>query len=219
MNARTHIFELSVEGRQIEEVSLSIFHTLLFYRSVGKFHYKQEAHYSVGSVGFEDVHCDFVDSSYIRCACSDLDKDVRREVTSFADGILNSESSNSGQITLEFYQKKKAMIFTECIPWERWSLKLDLIRLNIEQERQKYREKLGELLTEKIIYINNVMNQPEYVPKMPNHSELDYVFDSRYSDVQPYLYRIYSETNVPAANTVSATFKKLMDLAFQGNHS
>ncbi|GAB6032780.1 hypothetical protein CHUAL_011642 [Chamberlinius hualienensis] len=211
MNARSRTFELSVEGRQVEEVSLSIFHTLLFYRSVGKFQYKREASYVVGSVGFEDVDCDFVDLSYVRCACPELDQNVRRDVTLFADKILNSEASHSGQISLEFYQKKKGVLSYECIPWEIWTLKLNLITLNIEQERQKYREKMGELLAEKIVYINDVMNSNEYVPKMPNQSDLELIFDTQYRDVQPYLFRIHSETNIAATYTVASTLKKLLD--------
>jgi autophagy-related protein 101 len=57
-------------------------------------------------------------------------------------------------------------------------------------ERQVCREKVGDMLTEKILYIAEVMNRHEYVPKMPNQSELDLVFDTSYPDVQPYLFRV-----------------------------
>lgn len=30
-----------------------------------KFHYKQEGTYSIGTVGVEDVDCDFVDFTYV----------------------------------------------------------------------------------------------------------------------------------------------------------
>ena len=87
MNARTQIFELvskndyllqyvclnlyyiflfqSVEGRQVDEAVASIFHTVLFHRSLGKFRYKQEGSYSVGTVGYLDVDCDFIDFTYV----------------------------------------------------------------------------------------------------------------------------------------------------------
>jgi hypothetical protein len=56
----------TVEGRQVDEAVASIFHTVLFHRSLGKFRYKQEGSYSVGTVGYEDVDCDFIDFTYVR---------------------------------------------------------------------------------------------------------------------------------------------------------
>jgi len=56
----------TVEGRQVDEAVASIFHTVLFHRSLGKFKYKQEGSYSVGTVGYEDVDCDFIDFTYVR---------------------------------------------------------------------------------------------------------------------------------------------------------
>lgn len=55
----------ALEGRQVEEAVTSLFHTLLFHRTLGKFHYKQEGNYCVGTVGFEDVECDFIDLTYV----------------------------------------------------------------------------------------------------------------------------------------------------------
>jgi autophagy-related protein 101 len=52
------------------------------------------------------------------------------------------------------------------------------------------REKVGDLLTEKIMYIAEVMNRHEYVPKMPNQSELDLIFDTTFPDIQPYLFKV-----------------------------
>jgi hypothetical protein len=56
----------TVEGRQVDEAVASIFHTVLFHRSLGKFSYKQEGSYSMGTVGYEDVDCDFIDFTYVR---------------------------------------------------------------------------------------------------------------------------------------------------------
>jgi autophagy-related protein 101 len=55
----------TVEGRQVDEAVASIFHTVLFHRSLGKFKYKQEGSYSVGTIGYEDVDCDFIDFTYV----------------------------------------------------------------------------------------------------------------------------------------------------------
>ncbi|XP_013404830.1 autophagy-related protein 101-like [Lingula anatina] len=131
MNARSQIFELSVEGRQIDEVVASIFHTILFHRTLGKFRYKAEGSYSIGTVGMVDVDCDFVDFTYVRAASSEIDQAIKREMAAFRDALRNNENATSGQISLEFYQKKRARwpFPAECIPWEVWTLKLDIIGL------------------------------------------------------------------------------------------
>jgi len=45
-------------------------------------------------------------------------------------------------------------------------------------------------LAEKVLYIADIMNRHEYVPKMPNQTEVDLVFDTACIDVQPYLHRV-----------------------------
>lgn len=49
----------------MDEAVLSLFHTLLFHRSTGKFHYKNDDTYAVGTIGFQDVDCDFIDFTYV----------------------------------------------------------------------------------------------------------------------------------------------------------
>ena len=211
MNARTQVFELSVEGRQIEEVVESIFHTLLLHRTLGKFHYKQEGSYSIGTVGIVDVDCDFIDFTYVRTASGELDRKLKSQVSFFRDTLRSQDGPGSGQISLEFYQKKKTrwLFSTECIPWEVWTIKLDILTLSNESERQLLREKLGEFLAEKVMYVAEAMNRHEYVPKMPNQSELDLVFDTTITDVQPYLYRISHQTTTPPSS-VSNTMRKFL---------
>ena len=91
MNARTQVFEMvsfsscyvintkhvllpllllfiilqALEGRQVEEAVSCLFHSLLFHRTLGKFHYKQEGNYCVGTVGYQDVDCEFIDLTYV----------------------------------------------------------------------------------------------------------------------------------------------------------
>lgn len=212
MNARAHVFELSVEGRQVDEVVQSLFHSLILQRTLGKFHYKQEGSYSIGTLGFVDEDCDFIDFTYVRVASDVLNRNVRKEVTVFSESLTGGTAAASGQISLEFYQRKRARwpFPAECIPWEVWTIKLDIITLNNEHERQIFREKLAELLAEKTLYIADIMNRHEYVPKMPNHSELDLIFDTTYIDVQPYLHRISHQINGPASSSVSTTMRKFL---------
>lgn len=58
-------FLQTVEGHQVDEAVASIFHTVLFHRTLGKFRYKEEGNYSVGTIGYSDVDCDFIDFTYV----------------------------------------------------------------------------------------------------------------------------------------------------------
>uniref|UniRef100_A0A8C9NJT6 Autophagy-related protein 101 n=2 Tax=Serinus canaria TaxID=9135 RepID=A0A8C9NJT6_SERCA len=173
MNCRAEVLEVSVEGRQVEEAMLAVLHTVLLHRSTGKFHYKKEGTYSIGTVGTQDVDCDFIDFAYVRVSSEELDRALRKAVGEFKDALRSSGSDGMGQISLEFYQKKKSRwpFSDECIPWELWTIKVNVVNLANEQERQICREKVGEKLCEKIINIVEVMNRHEYLPKMPTQSE------------------------------------------------
>jgi len=121
----------------VEEAVSSLFHTLLFHRTLGKFHYKQEGNYCVGTVGYEDVDCDFIDLTYViyysrpiyiksyqsfntfliikqvRCSSGEIQKIVHKEATAFSECLRSREretqgQARSGHISLTFYQMKKA---------------------------------------------------------------------------------------------------------------
>lgn len=213
MNARSQIFEFTLEDRQINETLASIFHTVLFHRSLGKFMYSGDSSYSVGTIGTQDIDCDFIDFTYVCCSSPTLDRALRKEINNFSEQLRSHESCGAGQISLEFFQKKKNRwpFQTESIPWEVWTIRLDLLELNNEDERQEYRERIGDLLTEKILYITEVMNRHDYVPKMPAQTELDLIFDTTHPDVQPYLFKFKFSTSSGAASTsVKSTMQKII---------
>lgn len=212
MNARSQVFELEMEGRQVDEAIASIFHTVLFHRSLGKFMYTGDTTYSVGTIGHTDVDCDFIDFTYVCCTSQNLDRTIKREISNFSQQLRNNDSSGTGQISLEFFQKKRNRwpFQAECIPWEVWTVRLELINLYTEDERLVCREKVGDMLTDKILYITEVMNRHDYVPKMPNRQELDLIFDTTYTDVQPYLFKFKFSTAGPSSSSVSNTMKKLI---------
>uniref|UniRef100_A0A674HC05 Autophagy-related protein 101 n=1 Tax=Taeniopygia guttata TaxID=59729 RepID=A0A674HC05_TAEGU len=195
MNCRAEVLEVSVEGRQVEEAMLAVLHTILLHRSTGKFHYKKEGTYSIGTVGTQDVDCDFIDFAYVRVSSEELDRALRKAVGEFKDALRGSGSDGMGQISLEFYQKKKSRwpFSDECIPWELWTIK-----------------KVGEKLCEKIINIVEVMNRHEYLPKMPTQSEVDNVFDTSLKDVQPYLYKISYQITDSLGTSVTTTMRRLI---------
>lgn len=213
MNARSQIFELTVEGRQADEAVASIFHTVLFHRSLGKFFYNSEDNYSIGSIGYTDVDCDFIDLTYVCCSSEALDRTIKREISCFSEQLRGNEGTGTGQISLEFFEKRpnRWLFQAECVPWEVWTVRLELITLNNENERQLCREKVGELLTDKVFYITEVMNRHDhYLPKTPSQSDLDTVFDTSYDDIQPYLFKVnYSIAGPSASSSVGSTMKKL----------
>uniref|UniRef100_A0ABI7ZJA9 Autophagy-related protein 101 n=1 Tax=Felis catus TaxID=9685 RepID=A0ABI7ZJA9_FELCA len=212
MNCRSEVLEVSVEGRQVEEAMLAVLHTVLLHRSTGKFHYKKEGTYSIGTVGTQDVDCDFIDFTYVRVSSEELDRALRKVVGEFKDALRNSGGDGLGQMSLEFYQKKKSRwpFSDECIPWEVWTVKVHVVALATEQERQICREKVGEKLCEKIINIVEVMNRHEYLPKMPTQSEVDNVFDTGLRDVQPYLYKISFQITDALGTSVTTTMRRLI---------
>lgn len=149
-----------------------------------------------------------------------MQKIVTKEASAFSECLRSQEretqgQARSGHISLTFYQIKKARwpFPSESIPWEVWNLRMEIMTLASEigkrkkhsaypnrhrkieffflfVERQLYREKVGELLAEKILYIAESMNRPSYVPKMPNQPELDLIFDTSFVDIQPYLFKV-----------------------------
>jgi len=88
---------------------------------------------------------------------------------------------------------------------------VEIVTLSNEQERQQWREKLGEVLSEKALYVAEVMNRQEFVPKMPNYTDLELVFDTSYADVQPYLFKVCYSTASPGGQSVGlTTVRKLL---------
>lgn len=211
MNARSQVFELAMEGHMVDEALASIFHTILFHRSLGKFVYSGETTYSVGSVGFADVDCNFIDMTYVSCSSDELDKTLKRDIHAFSEQLRSNDSLGAGQITLEFFEKKKRWVRTpESVPWEIWTVHLELIHCNDPDERCFQRERIGEVLTDKILYISNLMNKQDYLPKMPSQSELDFVFDTSYTTIQPYLFKCKYSTAGPCESSVGHSMKKFI---------
>ncbi len=171
----------------------------------------------------------------VRVASDELKNKLRRSIDEFRDLLRSPESSGCGQITLEFFEKKRATMpfMSENIPWEVWTVKLNVVQLANEHgklpelknlffgvffvfliasvsfernsskhglftstlyfsvaERQIAREQVGELLSEKIMFIAESMNRHEYTPKIPDKKDLDLVFDTEFSDIQPYLHKV-----------------------------
>ncbi len=60
-----------------------------------------------------------------------LAEKVKASIEEFRDLLRGPESTGYGQISLEFYERKRgAMLFmSENIPWEVWTIKLQVVNL------------------------------------------------------------------------------------------
>lgn len=196
MNTQLETFDLKVEGNQVVEAVASIFHTVLFHRCMGKFWYNQDgSYYSKGTVGFLEVDCDFIDLTYIACSSETLNNRLKDTIVQFSNDLRGPDglTLQSGQISLEFFEKKKRPVwqfYPGNIPWEMWSINVELIKHNSELQHIKFREELSELLTEKLLLVTEILNSPRYVPDMPKEDEVDCVFDSSFPDINPYNFKV-----------------------------
>ncbi|XP_045448110.1 autophagy-related protein 101-like [Melitaea cinxia] len=213
MNARSIKFEMSMEGMQVEEVVASIFHTVLFHRSSGKFTYNSEESYSIGTISYIDVDCEFLDFTYVSCQSEALGCVVNREITAFSQLLRGADATPPyGSISLEFYQKRRGRwpFQPESVPWEIWTVCCELTQSKNERDRHTRQERVIEMLQDKIVYVTDIINRYEYVPKMPSRSDADLIFDTSYSDIQPYLFKIHYNLSGAPPTSVGNTVRKLI---------
>jgi len=214
MNSRSHLFDIAVEARQVEEAIASIFHTVLFHRSFGKFTYQDDSSYIIGTIGYEDVDCDYIGGyTYVRAQSPGLDRTLKEELAAFSNDLRRNSGTDrgTGQVSLEFYQRKKRwLVQAEDIPWEVWTVRCELVHLGNEHERLRLQEKVGEMLSEKVLFIAEEMNKHGFVPKMPSQADLELIFDTSYQDVQPYLFKISHATSMPTSPSMGTAVRRLI---------
>jgi autophagy-related protein 101 len=214
MNSRSHLFDIAVEASQVEEAIASIFHTVLFHRSFGKFTYQDDSSYIIGTIGYEDVDCDYIGGyTYVRAQSPGLDRTLRQELAAFSNDLRRNSGTDrgTGQVSLEFYQRKKRwLVQAEDIPWEVWTVRCELVHLGNEHERLRLQEKVGEMLSEKVLFIAEEMNKHGFVPKMPSQADLELIFDTSYQDVQPYLFKISHATSMPTSPSMGTAVRRLI---------
>ena len=61
-----------------------------------------------------------------------------------------------------------------------------------------------------VMYIAEVMNKHDYVPKMPSQADLELIFDTSYPDVQPYLFKISHATSMPTSPSMGTAVRRLI---------
>lgn len=203
MNIRSHLIEIQCGHKETTDVAQALVHSIIFFRTHGKFNYKHEGSYSIGTLGFEKVVCDHLDFSYVRCASSTLVNRINNKIQEFTDKL--NENTQSGTLSLEFYTKRPSRWpFNDSkIVWEVWNIKLVIntnsIPLTIPassefhhyQQRYSDTTRLEDVLGNKLLDIIKTVNSDKCsLPQMPTQPNLDNVFDTSHSELQPYLYNI-----------------------------
>lgn len=130
MNAISQVLEVEVEQSHVEEVVLALFHTILMHRANGKFRYQKDDSYHIEETKIQDVKCKSLDITYVRCASFELDRCLRSQVARFSDKISLAGVPTTGQVALEFYEKKKKSwpFASGSVPWEVWNVRLTVTK-------------------------------------------------------------------------------------------
>lgn len=220
MNIRNHLIEIQCGHRDISDVAQALVHSLIFFRTHGKFNYKHEGSYSIGTLGYERAVCDHIDFSYVRCSSSTLVNRVNYKIQEFVDKL--TEFTHSGTLTLEFFTKRyNRWPFNDSkIVWEFWNIKIvinssvsSLVPATNEHHHHQQRfndsqVRIEDILSQKLLDIIRIVNGDKcLLPQMPTQPNLGNVFDTSHSELQPYLYNISYKINenVPGPQSTSGT--------------
>ncbi|PSN55479.1 Autophagy-related protein 101 [Blattella germanica] len=203
MNAIEHTFKFELERHQVLEAVGSLFHTILFLRSCRKHFNKVEPFWDNMSL-FEDVDCDFFELTYIRCCSLKLKQHVEEEISKFCNQLLEDDAEKTGKISLEFYRLSKSLFGQEQQHvWEVWNIEVEIVSFRTTMDRDIHREQTTELITNAIIEINRSISNNNYIP------DLESILDTRFDNVQPYLFNILYETT-PVSPSVSSMLWRFM---------
>lgn len=218
MEVRNQTFEVKLQRCQTFDALSGVFQTVMMLRCTGKYEFYagSDNKYRVSSIGYRDVKCDFVDLHYVCCNSPSLINAVNAELLKFSEALQESESygCNTASIALEFYKRNpnKWSLYSECIPWETWNVKLDLTMDRWED----YRDSVGAVISDKIVHITDIVNRYEnYVPVISHRGELDNIFNTSFPDVQPYLFKFIYSVNGKSSNfSMGSTVRRLLGETF-----
>lgn len=192
-NNKNHIIEIHCDYKQACDVTKAVIHSIVFFRTFGKFTYKHDSSYCIGSLGFEEVDCQSLDFTYIRSSSPSLTSAIDARLSEFVSKL--DEKSGYAILLLEFYTKKQnRWPFNDTkIVWESWTLRLTFaqpVSLNSYEWPNPGEPSVVENLRSKMIDIVALVNKERSFPSMPTQSEYENTFDASYTDLQPYLFSI-----------------------------
>lgn len=92
-------FEFTCLGKKVNDITSALFHSIIFNRCYGKFRYDSEQAYSIGTLGYEEISCDFIDFTYICVSSNELVRSVNRDIKTFTEALrtasFRSQASTS----------------------------------------------------------------------------------------------------------------------------
>ncbi len=110
---------------------------------------------------------------------------------------------------MEFYERKRSrwLLPAETSNWEVWSLGVTIVQPRSDLEWEEHQSRLVEALTDavsrscditiiyvlyQVMYITEVVNSSEYVPRNPAQDSVATVFDTTLPTIQPYLHKVHT---------------------------
>jgi len=110
------------------------------------------------------------------------------------EGFLSSAyTAATGTISLEFFQRlrstRSSWTRSEPLVWEVWTLKFNCLK-DDANEHAFNAISIEDQLFDKMLSIVQIVNNSQYLPPMPSQSEVDNIFDTSFSDVQPYNFKV-----------------------------
>lgn len=205
MNARNHLIELECGHKYVTDVAQALIHSLIFFRTYGKFQYHEQGSFSIGSLAYETTNCDLLDFSYIRCLSSSLANRIDASIYELVNKLTSL--TRIASLELEFFKRiQNKWPYSETkLPWEMWNINLLLnsdrepirlatttgadITVHSEPPGERASAPVEDALCHKMIDIVKIVNSEQYsMPSMPTQRNIDSVFDTSHQEVQPFLY-------------------------------
>ena len=118
---------------------------------------------------------------------------------------------------MEFYQTRRTKWSSnECKPWEIWRLSFSNKNV-LSFNRQSFVDEMTELVSS----IIQALSKHKFLPKMPIAEDIGLVYETKYSDIQPYLFNItvsstndkYASTNDLSKTSVTDKIKSFLNVS------
>lgn len=203
MNIVNHTIEIPCNQRNVSEISQVLLHSIVFFRSHGKFNYSHTNSFSIGSVGYEIVKCENLRLDYVRCSCPSLRRKIDDKIQEFVDSL--TKSSHSATLALEFYkQRTTTWPFNDPrLIWELWNIKFVIKSTSSASPfTNNMNPNLEDIVRDKVIDIVRLINNDKSsTPSMPARVDLGTIFDLSHQELQPYLFNISYKISEGAVET------------------
>ncbi|XP_018494552.1 uncharacterized protein LOC108864092 [Galendromus occidentalis] len=190
-------YEAVVGEPQLKDAVSGFVKSLFYLRSCGKFTYSKDGKCDMGKMEEKDVWCESFPLVYICATSPEFDKDISEFIDEFCKALKASEERNGerkGSIYVELYEIKTEERFmitstTEEV-WEKYTLNFTM------KDNFEMKVRHGRRIQDAIVKMcKEACDQPDASARTcVEESKIGDKFITKYSDVQPFRYRISHET-------------------------